>query len=60
MKKCRKCNEPLPADDPCPLCGEMPGVSETITDLPKTDFKAARKKLREEIREGLEEDRKRL
>ena len=65
MAKCKKCgaehlhNEHL-HNDPCPACGEMPGASETISDLPRIDFKAARKKLKEEIAEGIEEDKKRL
>ena len=49
MAKCRDCGEPLPSDnETCPKCGLNPGP-ETITDLPKTDVKGARAKLREEI-----------
>jgi hypothetical protein len=59
MHKCKKCGaeKKLP-EDPCPMCGELPGAAESITDIPRTDFKAARKKLREEIQEGIEDDKK--
>lgn len=60
MRKCKKCGTEAPLDDPCPACGEMPGAAETITDIPRTDFKAARKKLKEEISQGIEEDKKKM
>jgi rRNA maturation protein Nop10 len=60
MRKCKKCGTEVLPEDPCPTCGEMPGAAETITDIPRTDFKAARKKLREEMAEGIEEDKKRM
>jgi rRNA maturation protein Nop10 len=56
MKKCTKCGELHPADDHCPLCGKMAGVSESITNIPRFDFKTAREKLREETKEGWKED----
>ena len=60
MAKCKKCGAEHVPNDPCPALGELPGASETISDLPRFDFKEARKKLKEEIAEGIEEDKKRL
>ena len=55
MAKCKKCGEQVATDiDLCPSCGTGAGAAETLSDFPRVDFKAARKKLKEEIIEAKE------
>jgi predicted ATP-dependent serine protease len=50
MHKCKSCGTALEKTAPvCPRCGEVPGMAETITDLPKANIKEARKELLAEI-----------
>lgn len=56
--ECRSCGGPITeADELCPHCGAAAGAAETFTDFPRVDFKAARKKLKEEIKESREHEK---
>jgi uncharacterized OB-fold protein len=53
--ECKNCGGLFaPTNEICPHCGETAGSAETLSDYPRVDFKAARKQLKEEIKEAKE------
>jgi predicted amidophosphoribosyltransferase len=57
--ECPECGTPFKrTEDVCPKCGLGGATSQTLTNLPMPDLREGRKKLKQEIKEAKEREKK--